>query len=256
VTEDFALLRVLARDGGGARTAWAMLVAVLGHGALLALAFEQAPGALALVETTEIELLPPPELGPKPAPQLEPEPPPPPPARPPAAVRPARARPAPAPAPAPARAGALRTADEAAKTSGDPVRFVTDPNGAGFGFGAVARGGTADSAPVTAAPAAPVASQGSSARILSRPPRLAESDPCRGFFPARAGVDRGEVALRVRVERDGAVRSIAISREAPLGHGFGFAARDCLLSKRFSPALDREGHEVAVVSPVTVRFSR
>ena len=253
MTEDFALLRVLARDGGGTRTAWALLVAVLGHGALVALAFEQAPGALALVETTEIELLPPPELGPKPAPQPEPEPPPPA-AQPPAAVRPARVRPA--PAPAPARAGALRTADEAAKTSSEPVRFVTDPNGAGFGFGAVARGGTADSAPVTAAPAAPAASQGSSAPILSRPPRLAESDPCRGFFPARARVDRGEVALRVRVERDGAVRSIAISREAPLGHGFGFAARDCLLSKHFSPALDREGHEVAVVSPVTVRFSR
>jgi hypothetical protein len=62
--------------------------------------------------------------------------------------------------------------------------------------------------------------------------------------------------MRVRVERDGAVRSVSVDRESPAGHGFGFAARDCLLSKRFTPALDRAGAEVAVVSPVTVRFSR
>jgi hypothetical protein len=147
------------------------------------------------------------------------------------------------------------------KTSDEPVRFVTDPNGTAFGYGTVQRGGSAASAPLGAAlpvgkPSAPVGSGSGENPVLSRAPQLGESDPCRGFFPSRAQVDRGEVALRVRVETDGKVRSVSVSREAPLGHGFGFAARDCLLSKRFTPALDREGREVAVVSPVTVRFSR
>jgi outer membrane biosynthesis protein TonB len=169
--------------------------------------------------------------------------------------------PRPQPAPPPASAAPLRTIDESVKTADEPVRFVTDPNGSAFGYGTVQRGGSAASAPVGAAlpvgrPSAPASSGSGDNPILSRAPQLGESDPCRGFFPSRAQVDRGEVALRVRVEADGKVRSVAVSRETPVGHGFGFAARDCLLSKRFTPALDKDGHEVSVVSPVTVRFSR
>ena len=158
-------------------------------------------------------------------------------------------------------AAEVRTVDEAAKTSDEPVRFVTDPNGTSFGYGAVQRGGTAEAASPTArggqpAPGPARAGSGTGLPVLSRPPRLGESDPCRGFFPKRALADHGEVALRVRVERDGSVRVVTVGSETPAGQGFGAAARECLLSKHFSPALDEGGREVAVVSPVTVRFSR
>jgi len=249
-----------AHEARAGRTASAWLVALLAHGALSALALNTEPPTPPLVTVTEVELLaPPPPVTPPVAPPPEPPPP--------AAVAPRperraaeRRAPQRAPAPPPASAAPLRTVDEAVKTADEPVRFVTDPNGRAFGYGAVQRGGTAASAPVGAAaagdrPAAPTAT-GSANPILSRAPRLGESDPCRGFFPSRAQVDRGEVLLRVKVEADGTVRSVVVSREVPEGHGFGFAARDCLLSKQFTPALDQGGREVSVVSPVTVRFSR
>ena len=247
------------REVRAGRTACAWVVALAAHGGLVALALNTDPPAPPLVSVTEVELLKPPPPPPPPAaPAPEPAPAP---AMAPRPTRRAAPRPQPAPTPPPASAAPLRTIDESVKTADEPVRFVTDPNGSAFGYGTVQRGGTAASAPVGAA--LPVGnpgvskSQGSGENpILSRAPELGESDPCRGFFPGRAQVDRGEVALRVRVEADGKVRSVSVSRETPLGHGFGFAARDCLLSKRFTPALDRDGREVAVVSPVTVRFSR
>jgi protein TonB len=235
------------------------VIALVAHGALVALALNTDPAVPPLVSVTEVELLKPP-----PPPPAAPAPEPPPPAAAALAPRPERRaapRPAPAPAPPPASAAPLRTIDESVKTSDEPVRFVTDPNGTAFGYGTVQRGGTAASASAGAAlavaqPSVPARSGSGQNPILSRAPKLGESDPCRGFFPTRAQVDRGEVALRVRVEADGKVRSVSVSRETPVGHGFGFAARDCLLSKLFTPALDKDGHEVAVVSPVTVRFSR
>jgi outer membrane biosynthesis protein TonB len=235
------------------------VVALVAHGALVALALDTEPPAPPLVSVTEVELLEPPP--PPPPAARAPEPLAPAPAMAPRPERRAAPRPLPAPTPPPASAAPLRTIDESVKTSDEPVRFVTDPNGAAFGYGTVQRGGTAASA--SAGAALPVGQPHVLARsgsgenpILSRAPKLGESDPCRGFFPTRAQVDRGEVALRVRVEADGKVRSVSVSRETPVGHGFGFAARDCLLTKLFTPALDKDGHEVAVVSPVTVRFSR
>jgi periplasmic protein TonB len=257
VSEGLALSRVLSREASHMRAACALAIALLGHGALVALAFDQTAPPPALVAVTEVELAeraapePPPKL-PEPAASVpDPQP------RAERRSAPKRERPAEAPA---AKAAALHTIDEDVKTASEPVRFVTDPNGDAFGFGSVARGGTAASAtgPVTAAPPiVPEQRSGPGAQPeLSRSPALAESDPCRGFFPERAAVDRGEVTLRVRVDGDGSVRAVTVAREAPVGHGFGFAARDCLLSKRFSPALDRAGHPVSVLSPVTVRFAR
>ncbi|MET0343309.1 MAG: hypothetical protein ABW252_20030 [Polyangiales bacterium] len=252
------LERVLAPRVGKARGVWGIAIALLTHASLAGAAIHAPPPAPAPVPTTEIALLPP-APPPPPPPQAEPEPAPPEPAPAPRRARAPRAAKAP-PAEAPARAAQLKTVDEAVKTPQEPVRFVTDPNGTSFGYGTVARGGTADAASQAARPdAAPpegVPGGKGKAPVLSRPPRLGEADPCRGFFPSRAQVDRGEVTLRVRVERDGAVRSVSVAHETPVGHGFGFAARDCLLSKRFTPALDEAGREVAVVSPVTVRFAR
>jgi periplasmic protein TonB len=207
------------------------------------------------VAVTEIALAPPPLPAPPPPSETPPAPEPPAPA-----AQPRRARAPRADKPEPvAKAAPVRTIDEAVKSAEEPVRFVTDPNGTSFGYGAVQRGGTAEAASPSARgqPAPGPARAGSAGQpVLSRPPRLAGSDPCRGFFPKRAGVDHGEVTLRVRVERDGSVRSVTVDRESPERQGFGAAARDCLLSKHFSPALDEGGREVAVVSPVTVRFSR
>lgn len=248
-------LRLEAHDGKGARGVWALAAALLVHGGLVAVALEQEAVALPPVAVTEVELLKP--AAPRPAlpPEAAPVP-----AVPPAMVRAAaRARRA-APTPSPASAASLRTIDESVQTADEPLRFVTDPSGAAFGYGTVQRGGSAPAAPAGAAlpqrEPGLSASQGSKNPLLSRSPQLGESEPCRGFFPPSARVDRGEVALRVRIEADGKVRSLAITREAPLGHGFGAAARDCLLSKHFAPALDQQGRAVSVVSPVTVRFSR
>lgn len=255
-----ATASTVRRDAGRARAAWAFSIAVLGHAGLAALALGQPHVApVAMVAVTEIDLAPPPKA-PEPEPPPVEEPKAPELKAPAAAPRRARAPSRPAPAPPTAKAAEVRAVDEAVKTADEPVRFVTDPNGTSFGYGAVQRGGTAESAKAGATaqaePGPARSGSGSETPELSRPPRLGESDPCRGFFPSRARVDRGEVTLKVRVERDGAVRSVSVSAESPAGHGFGFAARDCLLSKHFSPALDKQGRAVAVVTPVTVRFSR
>ncbi|HEY6877324.1 MAG TPA: TonB family protein [Polyangiales bacterium] len=257
-----AWLHKLGAPEGGARGAAAWILAALMHAGLVGLALDREPPPRAIARVTEVELqrpLPPPI--PAPLPPAEPQAP-----KPEAAPQAPRSRahaPAakPVPKPAPAAAAPLRTVDETVKTAEEPVRFVTDPNGTAFGYGTVARGGTGSGAPGAQLPEGPepslAAAPGTpSAPALSRPPSLDELEPCRGFFPERAQADRGEVALKVRVEADGKVRSVTIARESPSGQGFGFAARECLMSKRFSPALDKAGQPVAVVSPVTIRFSR
>jgi outer membrane biosynthesis protein TonB len=253
-------LRTIGEPEGAKRTATALLVAALAHASLVAVAvaLEQGPPAPALVSVTEVELQMPAAISPPPPPAPE-GPPTPEPAAP--AARAARTHAPKAAAPAPAAAAPLRTIDDAVKTAEEPVRFVTDPSGSAFGYGTVARGGTGTGAPgaqLPDGPDAPVSGAGgkSAAPELSRPPSLRELDPCRGFFPERAQADRGEVSLKVRVEADGKVRSVAIAREVPAAQGFGSAARDCLMSKHFSPALDESGLPVAVLSPVTIRFSR
>jgi periplasmic protein TonB len=248
-----AWLRTLGERDGNKRGAVALLLAMAAHAGMVAFALTQPLPPPALTAVTEVELAPP-----APPPPPEPEAPPPEPAKEPAPRARAPKAPAKAPAPAPAAAAPLRTIEDDVKTADEPVRFVTDPNGTAFGYGTVARGGTGTGAPgaqLAEAPAGSVGGHGT-APELSRPPSLSELDPCRGFFPTRAQADRGEVQLKVRVEADGKVRTVTIAREQPIAQGFGFAARDCLMSKRFSPALDKAGAPVSVVSPVTIRFSR
>lgn len=262
MSETAVLARVLAHEPGGVRSSAALLTALLAHAALVALATlaaPQLPPAAAVVEVTEIDF----ELPAATAPEPEPRP-----LAEPAPFEPPRnARRAPTPAVPPkprpaARASAapLRTVAEGVKTAEEPVRFVADATGSAFGFGSAAAGGSAlvgDPAALAEPSSGPASKPAAAGRTsLRRAPALAESDPCRGFFPARARVDRGQVALKVKVERDGSVRSIGVTSETPLGHGFGVAARDCLRSKRFSPALNHAGQAVAVVSPITVRFTR
>lgn len=221
---------------------------------------------------TELDLAPVPPPPPPPPPQEEPKPDPAP-----VVAKAPIPNNAPPPPPAAARAGALLTAKEdpakPAKPSDAPVDFVTDPNGQSFGGGVVARGGTADfgvtgavaggkgdkPAPATTAPPAPPGPRGDAivpASDLSRGAKLEEADACRGFYPAGAEADSAVVTLTVVVRPGGDVQSVSVASESPAGQGFGGAARRCIQSKRFSPALDKEGKAVLSAAPLRVRFSR
>lgn len=238
---------LIGRERDSLRSFVALGIALLVHGALAASAVGLRPSAMPAASVTEIELAPPREAPPK----LDPPAPESPPAATPAATlrRPTAVR-----APARVAAPPVLTAREDVAPVDEPVRFVTDENGTAFGSGLVAQGASAGVASAAGAPepGGPPAAPPS----LSRAPRLSVADPCRGFFPKRARVDRGEVTLKVRVEPDGSALWMAIVSERPAGEGFSFAARDCLRAQRFTPALDRAGRATAVVSPITVRFSR
>jgi TonB family protein len=183
------------------------------------------------------------------------------------AAAPSAARAAP---PAAARAGALHTASATAtpaQQSEQAVDFTTDPNGASYGGGVVAVGGTAafgaPSARVTAvagtaqlAPPRPVAEALTPASDLSRKPQLPGSDPCHGFFPGAARDDEGSVAVMVTIGKSGRVMGTQLLSESPPGQGFGGAARTCLANQHFIPAQDREGKAAATAIRVNLRFSR
>lgn len=202
-----------------------------------------------------------------------PPPPPPPPETEPEAPKLAEPPVTPAAAPPPAaRAANLVTAKEdvpSAQALNEPVDFTTDPNGASFGGGVVARGGTADFAVrgAVAGPARPSApkaqatgSTGGGELVplanLSRKPSLGESDPCRGFFPSGAQSDAASAGVFVVLSKSGKVTSARVVNESPAGEGFGAAARSCMMSKSFVPALDRSGNPAATSLRVNVRFRR
>jgi len=221
-------------------------------------------------ESTAIERTPPPV-------EMEflaaPEPPPPPPevAPPDEPKAPATHAAAAAP-PAAARAGNLHVAKADAAPAQQPeeaVDFTTDPHGASYGGGVVAVGGTAALgaagarvAPVSGnAPLAPVTTRPVGDALtpvsdLSRKPRLPGGDPCHGFFPAGARDDVGDVAVMVTIAKSGRVSQTQLVSESPRGQGFGAAARTCLTSQAFIPALDRAGNAAATAIRVNLRFSR
>ena len=161
-------------------------------------------------------------------------------------------------APMPRAAGNVVTADPSAAADA-PVRFVTDPNGRGFGSGLVARGGLTTLRPAAPAqPPAPPAALGP--RItppdqLERQPTLLDAD-CRGHFPAQSANDLGVVAVVALITPAGAIAKLDIESETPSGQGFARAARECLQRQRFAPALDRQGKPALARTRVTIRFSR
>lgn len=251
-----------SRASAGVRHGGSVLVAALCHAGLAWLAMHaEAPPKAGPTAVTEVSLLPPSPSPPPPPPAPEvakPEPP----AVDPKPVR-ARAPSAPREEPKAASAAPLLTAPEEAPDPAEPVRFVTDPNGTAFGFGVVARGGTAKEGlggnTAKSAPASPTPVVDPNAPFrgeLGRAPRLTVFDPCRGFFPSAAQVDRGDAAVRVTVAIDGSVAAVSVLAESPLAQGFGKAARACLLAARFEPALDTRGRAVVAIAPITVKFSR
>jgi len=202
-------------------------------------------------------------------PQAPPEPPPPEAAD--TAAKSAVANTAPAP-PAATRAGALHLAKSdlaPAQQTDEAVDFTNDPNAASFGGGVVAVGGTASfgalgaratsiggSAPKAPVVARPVGDALTPLSDLSRKPQLPGSDPCRGFFPSGAQDDVGDVAVLVTIGKSGQVTNTQLLSENPSRQGFGAAARTCLASRQFVPALDRAGNSAATAVRVNLRFSR
>jgi protein TonB len=76
-------------------------------------------------------------------------------------------------------------------------------------------------------------------------------------FPAEADRDltnQATVEIRVRVGADGTPRDVAVLQDP--GHGFAREAQRCAVSKRWSPALDREGSPVESTVVVNVHFER
>ena len=174
-------------------------------------------------------------------------------------------------APEPARAARLLTAkaDAPPAQANEPVDFVSNPNATVYGGGVVAVGGTAAFGKagaragvaargdvVDAGPKRPAGDGLVAAGDLSRSPRLSESDPCRGFFPRNADSDAAQASVLLVIAKSGAVSSARVVAENPASQGFGAAARACMLSKRFVPALDRAGEAAATSLRVNVRFNR
>ncbi|MGZ3418413.1 MAG: energy transducer TonB [Polyangiales bacterium] len=258
-----ALDRVLAFDTRPPILGWAAVALSLhvGLGALLARRAMAAPIEPQITEVEFTPTEPPPEqpLPPDPSPSPSPSP------------SPISVTAAPKPQPALGKAAPILAAKtEAPAKNDDPTSFVTDPDGNEFGSGPVGAGGTAEKgekdgkpeapphppAPVsTAKPSAPAMTITPPAN-LSRAPKLDGADPCRGFFPADADEDKAVVSVAVVVRPDGSVASANIVKESVAGQGFGKAARSCLLSTKFSPALDSAGKTTAAAATVNVRFAR
>lgn len=256
-----ALDRAFSIDGRPALFGWAG-VALSIHVGLASLLARKAVAAPVEPVVTEVEFAPV-------------EPPPPPPPEQPVSEKSEEAAPVNAPAvakspPALGKAAPILAAktDEPAKAD-DPASFVTDPDGKEFGSGTVGAGGTADKGEKDGKPAVPPSSAAQAPKPvvaapptitppsnLSRPPKLAVADPCRGFFPASADDDAANVSVAVVVRPDGSVASANVVNETVTGQGFGKAARACLLATKFSPALDISGQSTHAAATVIVRFAR
>jgi hypothetical protein len=234
-----------------------LLLALAAHVALAsALARPHDAVPLAIVSEIELsELAPEPRAMPEPPPQVPPEPAPPP--------KPAAARVhAPRPRervqpPTPAPAGPLLTAAATTPSADEPVRFVSDPNGRGYGSGVVAR--TSTPAPVPIAPPAALrlaADAVTPESELQRPPSLIGGDGCRSEFPQRASADVGQVRAIAIIDAAGAMTRLELESETPRAQGFGAAARACLSHQRFAPALDKHGLPARARLRVTLHFAR
>lgn len=195
---------------------------------------------------------------------IDPPPPPPPLAE---APLPAPAAPAPAaprsPPPPPAQAAAVLTQKEDPSAPADLTNAIvvgsaeTYVGGTSSALGTSRRTATGASTATTGAGASPSPAAPAAGPDRSQRARLAEGSAWSCPFPAEADVvaiDHAVVTLRIAVDPSGAPTAIAIAADP--GHGFGREARACALSKRYAPALDREGRPIAGTSLVNVRFDR
>lgn len=282
----------LGSDGAKVGAVLGIAAAIALHGAGAAQAYSipielqqwagnvRAQAKLALGTTYDIEVEkepppPPPPEPPKeePEPEKEPEPPKPveapkPPPKPTPKPPAKAAAPKEEPAPAAAQAGKVLTQeadpDEPVDLTGEG--FVTG-NAETFAGGVTAAGGTSKTAVYDPnarpdgvpggkgkAPAPPV----NPGPDRSRPAKPAEATWASCAFPPEADAEQIDfqlVTIMVTVRPDGTPQSVKVVNDP--GRGFGRAARQCAMSKRFLPALDRSGAPIlATTPPFTVRFQR
>jgi len=244
----------------------AIVGALLLHGAVASAAMRLAGTKTQKEPEVEMVMLPTPE----PPPPPEEPPPPPPEAKPdlqpttPAPNAPTTAA-APPPAPAAGAAPILAANDDgpvdltngmvvgSAETYAGGVTSAQGTAKSVGGHGAPSSTGTGTGA----APAAPPPPPAPSGPDQSRRPQLGEGSSWKCPFPAEAdqnGVDSAVVRLAIEVDASGAIRSVRVESEP--GSGFGREAAQCARSKRFLPALDRNGQAVPGSTRVNVRFDR
>ncbi len=260
--------QVEALFAGRHKPGWAAVctfcLAASGHAAAAVLIASPPASADVADEPIDVDFLLPPEPPPPETPQPVPEP-----APEPQSEQPV-AKPEPARTAAPLAAPPVMTrpSEPSPDAREELVDFASDPQASVYSGGIVAEGarGAIDAArksastglPARNAPAAapPRPAVAPALPRLSRKPRLAEADPCRGFFPSGAGVDSGTTTIRVTLAPNGCVQRAIGVAESPAGHGFAAAARSCMLTKRFEPARDERGNPVAYTINVHVRFQR
>jgi protein TonB len=218
------------------------------------------------------------ELAPKdkpqepPKPEAPPEPPPPPPTAPKAVAPKLKDDPFdhPPPPPTPAQAAKVLTQKEDPDKVEDLTGNTVVSGDGTASYGQQSASGTGDKpvlsphASLTGVPggtgtgAAPPPAPQAAAPDRSQPARLEGSSSWNCPFPAEADadqIDQAVVTIMVTVRPDGSPLSVNVVKDP--GHGFGRAARMCALSRRYSPALDRNGSPTASTTPpINVRFTR
>ena len=86
------------------------------------------------------------------------------------------------------------------------------------------------------------------------PGLIADGAPCKGYFPAQARADEGEVRIEVTVDESGHARATTVLAEIPRDNGFGVAASACANHLHFDPAMDHGGARVAGRAKLLLRF--
>ena len=133
----------------------------------------------------------------------------------------------------------------AAESTGDAA---TEEGGGGGGGGSGAGVGTAGTGGEGGV--------GKGHGLAHGPGLIARSVPCKGYFPAQARADEGEVRIEVTVDERGHTRATTVLAEMPKGNGFGVAASACANHLHFDPAIDNSGSRVAGRAKLLLRFRR
>lgn len=121
------------------------------------------------------------------------------------------------------------------------------PTGTGTGTGAASGTGTGTAEPVAVAPKVDLSKPASVVGTAWNCPFPAEADA--------EGIDNATATIVVTVGNDGSPRSVSVVSDP--GTGFGRAARQCALGRRYTAGLDRDGNATtATTPPIRVRFSR
>lgn len=267
----FGVVAAVALHGAGAVQAYTLPIEL--H-AWAAEARAQLQETLGTTYDLEVEQPKPPPPPPDPEPEPEPEP------EPPKVVEAPKPTPTPRaeprakvaekaePAPAAAQAGKILAAepspDEPLDLTGQG--FVTG-NAETFAGGVTAATGTSKTAvrDPDARPDGVVGGKGKAPAApaplgpdRSRPARPAEVTWASCTFPPEADAEQIDfqlVTIMVTVRPDGTPQSVKVVNDP--GRGFGRAARQCAMSKKFLPALSRDGvPQLAATPPFTVRFQR